>query len=57
MTLVVKQNVATNPIEIAFLSAVGIVLEANSIAHLVKEFFGTVIHNGKMRRNRLISMY
>jgi hypothetical protein len=51
VTLVVKQDEAANPGNVALLGAIRIVFEANRVADLVEEFFGTVIHDRKMRRD------
>jgi hypothetical protein len=40
----VKQNEATDPLHVDFFCAVGVMLEANGIANLVKEPSGWVLH-------------
>ena len=46
MALVVEQDVLFDPIEIRFLSPVGVILQTQPIADLVKEFFfgGSIDH-------------
>jgi len=39
MALVVEKNIALDPIQVGLFGAIGIVLEAQGVAHLVKEFF------------------
>jgi hypothetical protein len=46
VTLAVKQDETTNPLNVGFFCAVGIMLEPNGIAHLVKELSGRVLHDG-----------
>lgn len=43
MVLVMKEDVAANPIKIAFLSAVGIVLQSNDIANLIQQLLEAMI--------------
>ncbi len=46
VTLTVKQNETTNPLNLGFFRAIGIMLEPNGIANLVKELSGRVLHDG-----------
>jgi hypothetical protein len=41
---VVKKDVAANPLHIGFFGAARVMLDANGIAHLVKELFGWSLH-------------
>jgi hypothetical protein len=43
MALVMKEDVAANPIKIAFLSAVGIVLHTNGFLHLIQQLLEAMI--------------
>jgi len=41
MAFVVEEDEAFDPEDVTLLGAVGIVLEANGVAYLIEEFFGT----------------
>jgi hypothetical protein len=44
MSLVVEQDEAANPGNVAFLGAIGIVLDPNGFSNLVKKFFWAFLH-------------
>jgi len=44
MSFLLEQNVATNEVDVVLLGAVGVVLEPNGIAHLVKQLSRTWFH-------------
>jgi hypothetical protein len=50
MSFIVEENVALNPGDIGFLRANRVVLEPDGIAHLVKQFLGTVFHGWHLTR-------
>jgi hypothetical protein len=54
VALVVKEDEATNPIHVGFLSPVGIMLEPNDISNLVEQFSGWMRHN---RNQKLVHLY
>jgi hypothetical protein len=39
VAFVMKQDVTTNPLNVSFFRAVGVVLKANGLAHLIEQFF------------------
>lgn len=45
VTLVVEEDEAANPLNVGFFCAIGIVLEANGIADLVKELSRWALHD------------
>lgn len=44
VTLVVKKDVAFDPVDVGLFGADGVVLEADDVAHLIKQFLGTMCH-------------
>jgi hypothetical protein len=50
MSFVVEEDVTLNPSDIGFLRANRVVLEPDGIAHLVKQFLGTVFHGSHLTR-------
>ncbi len=51
MALVVKQNMARDPVDVSFLGADGIVFEAYGIADLIEEFLGSRLHRFSLRKH------
>jgi hypothetical protein len=54
VALATKEDETTNPINVGFLSPIGVVLEPNDISNLIEQLSGWMRHDGN---ERLVRMY
>jgi hypothetical protein len=51
MAFVVEKDMTTNPLDVGLFGAIGVVLETNEFANLVKQFLGSGFHGGFIEKN------